>query len=383
MKALFHFSLAMAIMLSAASTAKAQSIVVAGNTGNGSIKVSVIRGKSYTVSGYLKDLAYDSSGPWVLSCSSYNMWGSYTVYHNQEIKKKYTTEDGGEFSSMAMRRKGDDIIIAGTIARRFNKKGFEAKMFGEVNFRRKFTTEYERKSLKRERFYGFVSADGTKTSVPKYDVGAKYTDSEVFHIFACDYEWGNIFTTGWGEREYTHNTGYTNYLVRRCARVWKNGELDWEQFQNRTSAAYSINVVEGDVLTSGHNRGQAWGWFQNKDIISMKKDAPISSEAVIKLTKYGDNFKHLCVSDGKLYSAEASRTETTLQPVSGLPGYKFYDVVAYPKDMVFYAVCHNPGENELEVWAIPAKGNTPTKVGATPLNGIETGPNAVIKIACK
>lgn len=377
------FLITMAALLLTASQTEAQSLVVAGDTGNGSIKVSIIRGNTYTVSGNLKDLAFDSAGPWVLACSTRDMWGTYTVYHNQEVKKKYTEEDGGEFSSMAMRLKGKDLVIAGTIAKRFNKKGFEAKMFGEVNFRRKFTTEFERKSLKRERFYGFVSADGTQTSIPKYDLGAKHTDSEVFHIFDCDYENGTIYATGWGEREYTHNTGYTNYLVRRCARVWKNGSLEVEQFQNRTSAAYSINVQNGNILTSGHNRGQAWGWNGNKDVISMKKDFPVTAEAVLCVTKDGNTFKRLCVSDGKLYSAEASTSERTLQFFSGLPGYRFFDVVANPKDMVFYAVCYNTDEKELDVWAIPALGNTPTKVGSVPLNGIDTGRNAVIKIACK
>ena len=57
-------------LLLAAFQAEAQSIAVAGDTGNGSIKVSVLNGNTLTVSSYLKDLAFDSAGPWVLACSN-------------------------------------------------------------------------------------------------------------------------------------------------------------------------------------------------------------------------------------------------------------------------------------------------------------------------
>ncbi len=158
---------------------------------------------------------------------------------------------------MAMCVKDNDVVVAGTLAKYFNKKGYEAKMFGEVNFRRKYETEFERKSLKRERFYGFVSVDGTKTSYPEYDMGAQGTASEVFHVFDCDYSIGSIYSTGWGEREYTHNTGYTNYIVRRCARVWKDGKEVVQQYENRTSAAYNIKVMGSNgIFTSGHQRGR-------------------------------------------------------------------------------------------------------------------------------
>lgn len=367
-----------AFTFAAAMQAGAQSIVIAGETGKGDIKVSVLGGKTYTVSGYLKDLAFDSAGPWVLACAKPDMWGSYTVYHNQEVKKKYTASDEGEYSSMAMRLKGTSLVIAGTIARYFNKNGYEAKMFGEVNFRRMYSTEYERKSLKRERFCGFVTADGAKTSRPKYDLGAQDIMSEVFHVFDCDYYDGDIYATGWGEWEYTNNSGYTNYYVRRCARVWKNGKEAVQQDGDRTGAAYSINVLPGNILTSGHKEGNARGWNGSRDDISFSKEAPVTAEAVLVTDNQNSNiFKRLCLIDGKLYSA------VKLQIVSGLPPYRFYDVVADASNRVFYAVCYNTEAGLLEVWSILPDGGTGKKLGSIPNNGISTGKDDIIKIAFK
>ena len=225
---------------------------------------------------------------------------NYTLYKNGEVYQKLPQKsDKQYYTSMVMTVVGNDVVVAGVESREFNDKGFESRMVGYVNGKLVYQTEWHRKSLKRDRFIGYrkiiyegTPAVGTEAvtgfnAIEKGDGTGRYdTRSLVYSVEAVDYVDGNIYTTGWGEREYSETpVGYqTQYMVRRCPRVWKNGKQIIQQYENRTGAGYNIHVMRNgkSILTSGHQRNHICVWDGDKVIVSKDTDIDmVYTEAVI------------------------------------------------------------------------------------------------------
>lgn len=267
------FFVALLAGLAMCMTANAQQYMyVAAQSTNGIVLVNLKTGDYQELDADIPvDIGIDDRGyTYVLGYDKESE--TFKVWLNGQLQQHYIASDwGGDmFSSMAMKVVGNDVVIACVLLRRFNKNGYEARQMGFVNGNIKYRTDWERKSLKRDQFQGYINISGSgrsvKMSLPGYnhnpyvlrDRDSKAL-SQVLFIADVDYVNGDIYTTGWGEREYTETpVGYQKqYLVRRCPRVWKNGKLLVEQYQNRTGAAWSINVMRGgkNILTSGHQRG--------------------------------------------------------------------------------------------------------------------------------
>lgn len=285
MKKLFLFLIA-ALMsgVVSASITMPKHLVVAGQSGT-QIKVYNCKTKeTKTVPGYLKNVGVDNSGNvYVLSCNSPNGWGDYTVYKNYSVYSTFKKEKDYEYSSMAMCVKGNNVIIAGSQVKKFNSKGYEARLVGYNNKVRVYETDWERKSLKRDQFHGYSEIKGSTT---KRKIEPIYGQNEsgcpegahlsvVYHVDAVDYCDGFIYATGWGEREYSETpVGYTKqYLVRRCPRVWKNGKEVVQQYENQTGAAWNISVFKymgkEYIFTSGHHRDKPCAWEHSNDQFSL------------------------------------------------------------------------------------------------------------------
>lgn len=276
------------------------------------------------------------------------LYHNYVVYKNGKPYQSFYDSGNQFFSSMAMKVVGNDVVVAGVESRRFNSKGFEARMVGYVNKVRVYQTDWERKSLKRDQFKGFSSivGSGSKTRVlPSNNYNSMYesdTDSRVYYIAAVDYVDGYIYTTGWGEREYTETPlGYTKqYLVRRCPRVWKNGKQIVQQYENRTGAGLNIAVMRSgqNILTSGHVREHVCGWDGSKDMyLDESRNSQIVKEAVI----YGGMadgvpmFTRMFIDmDGSLFYVNSHR-DGNQRPIL-LGGGKCSDVVSVGND--FYVL---------------------------------------------
>lgn len=259
-----------------------------GNTG-ASYKLDTYGAKAFNIGIDSDHNVYVLVGAWDVHKDLYH---NFVVYKNGKPYQTFTEEGDQFYSSMAMKVVGNNVVVAGVESKRFNSKGFEARMVGYVNKVRVYQTDWERKSLKRDQFKGFrtITGSGSKTSVAPANnfnsIVKNDTDSRVYYIAAVDYVDGYIYTTGWGEREYTETPiGYQKqYLVRRCPRVWKNGKQIVQQYENRTGAAWNINVMRSgqNILTSGHMRDQICGWDGNKDMITDNtRDNQIKREAVI------------------------------------------------------------------------------------------------------
>jgi hypothetical protein len=283
--------------LAVCMTANAQSMYVAAESTNGIVLVNLRTGDYQELDADIPvDIGIDDRGyTYVLGYDKKSE--TFKVWLNGQLQQQYFASDwGGDmFSSVAMKIVGNDVVIACVLLRKFNKNGYEARQMGFVNGNIKYRTDWERKSLKRDQFQGYYNISGSgrsiKVSLPEYNHNPyvlKDRDSrslsQVMFIADVDYVNGDIYTTGWGEREFTETpVGYQKqYLVRRCPRVWKNGKLLVEQYQNRTGAAWSINVMRGgkNILTSGHQRGNVCAWDGNKDMIS-SGEGEIIKEAVI------------------------------------------------------------------------------------------------------
>lgn len=259
-----------------------------GNTG-ANYKLDTYGAKAFNIGIDSDHNVYVLVGAWDVHKGLYH---NFVVYKNGKPYQTFTEEGNQFYSSMAMKVVGNNVVVAGVESKRFNSKGFEARMVGYVNKVRVYQTDWERKSLKRDQFKGFRSIVGSGTNAgvrPANNFNSiveNDTDSRVYYIAAVDYVDGYIYTTGWGEREYTETPiGYQKqYLVRRCPRVWKNGKQIVQQYENRTGAAWTINVMRDgqNILTSGHQRDQICGWDGNKDMITDNtKDNQIKREAVI------------------------------------------------------------------------------------------------------
>jgi hypothetical protein len=277
MKKIF-FLLIAALMCNAASAiTMPRHIYVAGQNGKEVVVHNCITRETKTVHGYLRNIGVDNSGNvYILVCNTENGWGNYYVYKNcnPQIYLSLVEDQGGIYSSAAMRVKGNDVIVAGVQSKGFNNKGYQSRMMGYVNGQRLFITGYDRKSLKYDNFGGYQKVIGK--SLQGYgqenNSGNPQGDylSCVYHVDDVDYSGGAIYTTGWGEREYSDKIGTTKYyLVRRCPRVWKNGAEVVAQYENRTGAAWNIYVFNQGgkeyIYTSGHQRSQACAWEHNVD----------------------------------------------------------------------------------------------------------------------
>lgn len=227
-------------------------------------------------------------------CVEDKIYHNFKVYKNGKVYQSFPDSGNQSFSSMAMKVVGNDVVVAGVESKEFNSKGYQARLVGYVNKVRVYQTDWERKSLKRDQFKGFcdIKGSGTKSRVERctnYNSLSGYdTESRVYYVAAVDYVGGYIYTTGWGEREYTETpVGYQKqYLVRRCPRVWKNGKEIIQQYENRTGAGRTINVMRNgqNILTAGHQRDRLCAWDGNKDMVVSKdgdSNNQILREAVV------------------------------------------------------------------------------------------------------
>jgi hypothetical protein len=268
---------------------------------NGS-KVTVINCKTNETTkldGYMKDLGVDKNGNvYVLVCDSQYGWDDYTVYKNSSIYMSLKSGDNMYYSSMAMCVKEDVVVVAGTQVKKFNNKGYESRLFGYKNNVLAYETEWERKSLKRDQFHGYskIVGSGSKTKTEaimgQNESGCPdgFHLSVGYHVDAVDYCDGVIYSTGWGEREYSETPlGFSKqYLVRRCPRVWKNGHNYVEQYENQTGAAWNIAVfkVAGKeyIFTSGHHRNKPCAWEHSTVQLNDSGNYPcIVSEATFQV----------------------------------------------------------------------------------------------------
>ena len=349
--------LLIAALAAAAISASAQTIYVGGTTDDGIVTIKSSKGDVYKYAGkQLLNMGANKDGVYSLvqteevKASIYyqkprvNMdgwadilgitfndhvsnprgvrdgWGQYVVFVNNRVYKRYdnlTDEKKAIISSIAMKVKGNDVVVAGTYAKRWGKEfgWYWSQPWGEVNGNRVYGNEnskdgWDRKSLKRKYFKGFEEPTRSLENIgfPVFDTDGTFTS--VMHVKAVDYLGGKIYTTGWGEREYTYyhvNTAQDWYYVRRCARLWENGKDKVKQYENQTSAAYTLTVggtASSPIFYSaGHHRGDPMGWTGNEDIYTKEMSGAVSSEAIVTQNNavlrffiVGDD---LCVNDGK------------------------------------------------------------------------------------
>lgn len=343
--------------LAVCMTANAQSMYVASKASDGIALVNMKTGEYQILDADIPvDIGIDDRGyTYVLGYSKKS--NTFKVWLNGQLQQQYFASDwGGDmFSSMAMKIVGNDVVIACVLLRKFNKNGYEARQMGFVNGALKYRTDWERKSLKRDQFQGYISLSGSGRSLKKeypvynhnpYVLNSGIVEkqvSQVMFIADVDYVNGDIYATGWGEREYTETpVGYQKqYLVRRCPRVWKNGKLLVEQYQNRTGAAWCINVMRGgkNILTSGHQRGNVCAWDGNKDMIS-GGEGSIIREAVIDCGNVDGTpvFMRAYLikeSDGNHIYYNVTGKNGNLKPEIMQIKYNFQDIVAYQNKFFF------------------------------------------------
>ena len=320
-----------------------QDVYVAGQNGEKVMVYNCKTQETKTIRGYLRNIGVDNAhNVYVLVCDDSSGWGNYYIYKNfsstpfQSFKSpqpSYASDRGYEgYTSMAMTVKGGDVVVAGVYSKQFNDKGFESRMFGYVNKVRVYQTEFERKSLKREHFEGYKKINTSKKKWEKYEdenfCGNVFHNvkSLVFHVDAVDYSDGYIYTTGWGEREYTELWGKTYYMVRRCPRVWRNGVEVVQQYENRTGAAWNIAAfkVGGKeyIFTSGHQRSKACSWTGDKPFAeSSAADYPgYFDEAVVYtgFTAQGPVFHRVLLTmEGDCVTTNTSYTDSSNKSYGG------------------------------------------------------------------
>ena len=266
-----------------AQSNSAKYLYVSGQNGGNVEVYNCKTKKTNTVPGYFHNIGLDLKGNvYLLVCDQASGWGNYYVYKNFDTQNPYQSfvwnSQEGIYSSMAMKVKGDDVIVSGVQSLGFNNKGYSSRMFGYVNTIRVFRTDYDRKSLKYENFRGYMKVSG-KNLVgygEENNSGNPQGDhlSCVYHINDVDYDGQFIYACGWGEREYSKvplgsTTKY--YLVRRCPRVWRNGadyiknlfvhNMDDPQ-DDKTGAFWTINYLGPyNVYTSGHLGSVPTAWI--------------------------------------------------------------------------------------------------------------------------
>lgn len=262
-----------------------QKAYVAGQNGNVVAIYDCNEKAVYYIPGYLQDIGLtDKGGLYTLVCNNPSGWGNYYVYSGFNTTKPYMAfeEDAdGIYSSMAMRVKGNEVVVAGVQSRGFNDKGYESHMFGFVDGRRAFVTEHARMSLKRDLFRGYRKWTGSGANAHLVGYGQENNSGNpqgdhlscVFHVDGVDYVDGYIYTSGWIEREYSEGpAGFKkHYLVRRCPAAWRNGHEIVKNYEQKTGAAWNINVLKYGksevIMTSGHKGSRAWSWNLHFDLI--------------------------------------------------------------------------------------------------------------------
>lgn len=282
MKKLFLFALA-ALFAGSSFADNLPSDLFVASQNVGVVQVYNCKTKeTFMFSGYLRDIGVDNKhNLYVLVSNAQSGWGDYTVYKNNSnnVYMSFRQNANGIYSSMAMTVKNDNVVVCGVQSKGFNNKGYESRMIGYVNNVKVFETGYDRKSLKRDNFKGYMKVQGSTTKKQLAGYGNENNSGNpqgdelscVYHVDAVDYCDGYIYATGWGEREYTETpVGYQKYyLVRRCPRVWKNGAEVVQQYENRTGAAWNISVFKQSgkelIFTSGHQRSVACAWEHSTD----------------------------------------------------------------------------------------------------------------------
>ena len=291
---------------------------------------------------------------------------TYTLWKNGKAYQKFHAASSDQYySSIAMKVVGNDVVVAAVESKKFNSRGYQARLVGWVNGVQKYQTEWERKSLKREQFQGFCEIQGSglsaKAVVAKNfnSLGDYDFESRVFYVAAVDYVNGDIYATGWGEREYSVTPAgrAKQYLVRRCPRVWKNGKEIVQQYENRTGAAWTINVMRGgqSILTAGHQRNRMCGWDGNKDMVvnyDGEGEAQILKEAVVfnGIVDGVPVFTRLFIDDAhRLYYVNTGKNGNQ-KPAGLVSGGFFSDVVVvgstfYALDYSSNRICKIVGTN--------------------------------------
>lgn len=342
--------LSVMLLMTAAFALCAQDIWVGGTDGK-NVYLKSSGNKSYTLSGgSLKDLDVSRTNVYALvRDGSDEFGGSWTLHKNNSVYSSYNYDDRdtGIMTSAALYVEGNSVVVAGVIAKRFNDKGYEARMFGDVNKSQKFLTDWKRKSLKREYFRGFSEKSGSKLVLPESrDEDATYNMSLPFAVKAVKYYDGHIFTTGWGEREYSLSWGHTYYFVRRVPRAWMDGEEKVQQYENRTGAAYSIDVSKnskGNYVfhTSGHERNDACAWDDNVDMFGSPSLGAVTAEAI---SKPGTDYeKRIMVVDKHLYLLRHGQKQAAVLP--GAPSQlDYYDVEEIGGDVMALGRDRSSGE---------------------------------------
>ena len=283
MKRLFIILLAMLALGGALQAQnKPRYIYIAGQNGDKVEYGNCFTKNIATVNGYLHNICLDNSGNvYVLVCDQPSGWGNYYIYKNSNTQEPYMSfvwnAAEGIYSSMVMRVKDNHVVVAGVQSLGFNNKGYQSRMFGYVDKVLVFRSGYDRKSLKYDNFVGYQKFSGKKLIGygEENNSGNPQGDhlSCVYHVDGVDYYDGDIYISGWGEREYSETVGGTKYyLVHRCPRVWKNGTQIIEQYNNKTGAAWSVNVMKGiigvpEVLTSGHKGSVSYSWYDDKEVL--------------------------------------------------------------------------------------------------------------------
>jgi len=377
------FLVAATLLAGASAMAQTTHFALAYDSDNSTV-VYTDDGRRFDLDGKVLNLGMDRQTVWTLTTGAKNYlynnmaFNDFRVYKNDARVKTYKGDDDERYFSMAMRVNDGHVIIAGSKVSAFNSKGFEACLFGEVDFEEIFETEEVRKSLKRENFRGFSSLSAGKTTVPEYDEDGTYTLSLYYGVKDVDYYKGNIYASGWGEREYTMMYGTKHYFVRRCPRVWKNGKEEIRQAENQTGAAYSINVVnvggKKRVLTSGHIRGKGSAWDGSNLIytypigkFAVDKEAVIARGSIIYRCGLA-NRDHLFLVG---QTNNKSGAEMKMLDSIDYGSFFFFDVVADPDNMDFYLLARSARSHDVEVWRLHCTGTSlgaPQKVYTFRLN---------------
>ena len=333
----------------------AQGIWIGGTDGE-NVYLKSTGNVSYTLQGeHLEDLSVSQGTVYSLvltrKIEGPTNWGGYSVFKNDKTYNTYNycKLATGIITSIAMDVVGGKVAVSGVIAKEFNDRGYEARMFGDLNNNQQFLTDWKRKSLKREYFRGFAERNGSRLELPDTpDEDGTYNMSLPFAVKAVRYYDGHIFATGWGEREYTISWGHTYYLVRRAPRAWMDGVEKVQQYENRTGAAYSLTMTKnssGEYIyhTSGHMRGDACAWVNTTDKFSSSLD-PVTAEAIIQPNT--DFEKSIMVIDKKLYICKFNQKSATILP--GVPSQlEYYDVKECSNNV--YALGKDRSSGELVV----------------------------------
>lgn len=393
MKKLLKCALVCAALFLFLVPAGAQTIYVSVVTAKGDIVVRSNKGDFYRLKGLeVVGMGANSKGVWTLvrttdvegrwfdNRTDKHMigWGEHVLYLNGDVYKKYPFGDPETccISSAALKVKGDDVVVAGTYARRWEKSNyFWGKMWGELNGKTIYGSParsdgWQRMSLKRKWFQGFAEPSRGLFNLgyaKTPDVDGNFTS--MYHVYACDVMDGDIYTVGWGEREYTYyNAGNAAdaYYVRRCARGWVNGKEELKQVPNQTSCARTLTMAGNKDhpiwYTAGHHRGNMAVWEGNKTIIDGSSTLKaVNAEVVVT---YNNTVRRYFIADtdsaqGWLYMLIGKALKAEFRATNhyeGRPEYTYYrpytsiyDIVSYNNQVYLLRSRRSSETGELEI----------------------------------